>query len=145
ATAGESTWEARFAPNTLWTAPGAKSGSDYVATSSASTFVTGLGRYSFGPSAQLLSDVQSWIANPGQNFGWILISDSEQVQKTARRFASREAITNMPALTITFTVPGNTPPSIAQQPQSQTVAQGTRATFTVSAVGSAPLSYQWTL
>jgi formylglycine-generating enzyme required for sulfatase activity len=36
------------------------------------------------------------------------------------------------------------PPSIASQPQSQTVSLGRAATFTVSATGTAPLSYQWT-
>src|SRR5437764_603812 len=36
------------------------------------------------------------------------------------------------------------PPAILSQPQSQTVAAGQSATFGVSAVGSDPLSYQWT-
>jgi hypothetical protein len=35
------------------------------------------------------------------------------------------------------------PPSISVQPQSQTVAAGTRATLSVAAAGSPPLSYQW--
>ncbi|HEY9172364.1 MAG TPA: PQQ-binding-like beta-propeller repeat protein [Verrucomicrobiae bacterium] len=34
-------------------------------------------------------------------------------------------------------------PSIAVQPQSRTNAPGTTATFTVGALGTAPLSYQW--
>ena len=37
----------------------------------------------------------------------------------------------------------NTPPTIAQHPQSRTNAVGTTATFSVAASGSAPLSYQW--
>jgi len=36
-----------------------------------------------------------------------------------------------------------TPPSITMQPQSQTVAAGATATFTVVASGSLPLQYQW--
>ncbi|HSH16920.1 MAG TPA: immunoglobulin domain-containing protein, partial [Verrucomicrobiae bacterium] len=40
-------------------------------------------------------------------------------------------------------LPSGTPPSITGQPQSQIVGLGDNATFTVSAVGSAPLSYQW--
>ena len=36
-----------------------------------------------------------------------------------------------------------TPPTITAQPQDQTVAAGSTATFTVTASGSAPLSYQW--
>lgn|GEM_PF-932053 len=35
------------------------------------------------------------------------------------------------------------PPAITAQPQSQTVPVGTNVTFTVIAVGAAPLSYQW--
>ncbi len=44
-----------------------------------------------------------------------------------------------------FTVPTPTPkaPRITVQPQSQTVAAGTNVTFTVSATGTPPLSYQW--
>jgi hypothetical protein len=37
------------------------------------------------------------------------------------------------------------PPSIVTQPQSQTAALNGQATFTVSAAGTAPLTYQWTL
>jgi hypothetical protein len=37
----------------------------------------------------------------------------------------------------------NTPPAITAQPTSQTVIVGQAATFTVTATGTAPLSYQW--
>jgi len=37
----------------------------------------------------------------------------------------------------------NTPPNITSQPQSQTVTGGNSATFTVTATGGSPLSYQW--
>jgi len=36
-----------------------------------------------------------------------------------------------------------TPPTITTQPQSQTAAPGTMVTFSVTATGSTPLSYQW--
>lgn len=42
---------------------------------------------------------------------------------------------------VVFT-PGS-PPTILIQPQSQSVAFGSNATFTVSATGGSPLSYQW--
>jgi hypothetical protein len=35
------------------------------------------------------------------------------------------------------------PPAITQQPQNQTVAAGTNVVFSVTATGTAPLSYQW--
>ena len=37
----------------------------------------------------------------------------------------------------------NVPPSLTAQPQSQTVNAGNTATFSVTATGTAPLSYQW--
>src|SRR4029077_610241 len=37
----------------------------------------------------------------------------------------------------------NVPPSITTQPASQTVTAGQTATFSVTATGTAPLSYQW--
>jgi hypothetical protein len=39
--------------------------------------------------------------------------------------------------------PSPVPPSITSQPQSVTVNQGQNAAFSVSATGTAPLSYQW--
>src|SRR5262249_30183475 len=43
-------------------------------------------------------------------------------------------------LTVTTT---NVPPSITAQPQPLTVNQGSNATFSVTATGTVPLSYQW--
>jgi hypothetical protein len=40
-------------------------------------------------------------------------------------------------------VPPNTAPTITVQPQDATIGLGDSATFTVSAAGSAPLTYQW--
>src|SRR5512140_2624488 len=49
-----------------------------------------------------------------------------------------------PALLIRYNgTPSNNPPSITQQPTDQTVAEGQTATFTVAAIGSGTLSYQW--
>jgi endonuclease/exonuclease/phosphatase family metal-dependent hydrolase len=44
---------------------------------------------------------------------------------------------------VSGTVSSNTAPAISNQPQSQTVSPGSNATFTVTATGTAPLSYQW--
>jgi glucose/arabinose dehydrogenase len=45
--------------------------------------------------------------------------------------------------TVTRITFGATPPGITTQPQSQTVAAGGSATFSVVATGAPPLSYQW--
>src|SRR5439155_25295875 len=47
------------------------------------------------------------------------------------------------SLVATLTV--RVPPSITQQPASLVVTQGNSATFSVTATGDAPLSYQWRL
>ena len=39
--------------------------------------------------------------------------------------------------------PGSTLPGISRQPKSQTLAAGANATFTVAAVGTPPLGFQW--
>jgi Immunoglobulin domain len=39
----------------------------------------------------------------------------------------------------------NVPPDISAQPQSKTVKAGSNVTFTVTATGTAPLAYQWSL
>jgi hypothetical protein len=47
---------------------------------------------------------------------------------------------------ITFTISGGggaTPPAITSQPLSKSVAAGTNVSFSVTATGTAPLSYQW--
>lgn len=51
------------------------------------------------------------------------------------------ATSSPPAVLTVSAVP--TPPSITAQPQNQTVSQSSNATFTVTAAGSTPLSYQW--
>jgi Immunoglobulin domain/Immunoglobulin I-set domain len=53
-------------------------------------------------------------------------------------------ITSNPAtLTVTTAPPTATAPTITKQPVSQTVAAGQTATFSVTAAGTGPLSYQW--
>ena len=58
-------------------------------------FINGLGSYTFGPNTNLVADVQQWLLNPATNFGWALISESENTLFTARRFGSREDTTEI--------------------------------------------------
>ena len=48
-------------------------------------------------------------------------------------------------LTYQDLTPTNEPPTITQQPLSQTALAGQRVTFTVGASGTPPLSFQWRL
>ena len=103
ATAGESTWNFRIQPSASWSQPGAAAPDDFVPSSSASTPVANVGPYEFNSTPGLVADVQSWLANPGHNFGWILLSQSERTPETARRIATREAGDRSPVLTIEYT------------------------------------------
>jgi hypothetical protein len=47
------------------------------------------------------------------------------------------------AITVTISGGGATPPAISAQPQSLTVSNGASTSFSVTAGGTAPLSYQW--
>jgi len=102
---GEATWSARFYPATLWSVAGGGSPVDYVATPSASQYVTTEGSYNFGSTSALLADVQAWLTNSAVNFGWFLISEDEFDFDTAQLFASREDTANSPKLVIEYTLP----------------------------------------
>jgi len=85
---GETTWNDRIFPSVPWSSPGAAAPSDFLTTATSTCQTSGVGRYTF---TNLLQDVEFWRADPGANFGWILISQDEGTRATARRFASRES------------------------------------------------------
>jgi hypothetical protein len=104
---GEATWGARFHPSTLWDTPGGQLGVDFASVASATTSenVPGFGTADFAAAPDLVADVRRWLADPGNNFGWLLKSDSEDTPFTARRFGSREGVSGKPVLTIDAIVP----------------------------------------
>ena len=87
-----------------------------------------------------MADVQAWVNTPGNNAGWLLISEDEVTAKTARHFATREDANNAPVLTVVFTLP---PPVILREPQDQTADETGTASFSVVADGVPPLRFQW--
>ncbi|MEM9990161.1 MAG: DNRLRE domain-containing protein, partial [Bacteroidota bacterium] len=101
ATAGDATWLHRYYPDQFWETPGG----DFEAEASATaTNVSSIGEVVW-QSEQLLQDVQNWVSNPEQNFGWAILSD-ETIQRSAKRFASREGRADLaPILQITWTLP----------------------------------------
>lgn len=86
----DATW-ANATAGVPWTAPGGQAGTDYSMSTSATRLVTFGGPYDFGPSAQLAADVQTWLANPGTNYGWMLKAGNELLARTARHFGSSES------------------------------------------------------
>jgi hypothetical protein len=105
ANTGETTWNHRFYPATSWIVPGGGISNDFSSTVSASLLWSGVGTYTFTSTSNLVADVQQWVANPATNFGWIFISESENVAQTARRIGSREDTNNTPSLLVQYVVP----------------------------------------
>jgi hypothetical protein len=105
ATAGESTWNARILGTANWTTPGALG--EVAAPPSATVAVSATHNaiYSWsGPG--MVADVQFWISNPLQNFGWLLKSQDEVNDRTVRGFGSRESA-DKPVLVLGYTQPGS--------------------------------------
>jgi hypothetical protein len=102
---GEATWNDRFAfeAGGNWSIPGAGSPTDFSSVLSASAFTDGEGRLKFASTSNLVEDVRFWLNNPTKNYGWILISDAEDVPQTVTHFGSREDPTNAPILVVDST------------------------------------------
>jgi spore coat protein A len=103
-TTDDATWKHTFYDTQFW----ASDGGDYQATASANANVGGNGFYDWSSGA-MVADVQHWLDNPAQNYGWIVIGN-ESTNKTAKRFDSLQNgnESRRPALTIDFTPPAST-------------------------------------
>jgi hypothetical protein len=77
ASAGEASWNDRLKGTAPWTIPGGQTGADFSSTFSATAPVSGLGNVTFDSVPGLIADVQAWVANAGTNYGWVLMSQSE--------------------------------------------------------------------
>jgi VCBS repeat-containing protein len=99
-TQGDATWIHSSFESQLWNNPGG----DFDSSPSATTAVDAEGAYVW-TSVELLDDVQDWIDNPSENFGWILLTD--ETTTSAKRFDSRENGTteNEPRLVVEYTIP----------------------------------------
>jgi hypothetical protein len=108
ATPNDATWRHRFFDMIFWT----NEGGDFSATVSASQSVGPIGQYTW-TAAQMVADVQSWLDDPGGNFGWLVLGD-ESTNVTTKRFDSRES-SSPPMLTIQF-IPG---PRVTPSPRAR--------------------------
>lgn len=85
---GDATWTANKLGTSLWTTPGALGNTNGVASASTQIqggLATGGAQnqtFTWGTNAQLVADVQSWLANPLSNFGW-LIKNVDEVDNPA--------------------------------------------------------------
>ncbi len=96
---GDATWRHNFFSNSTWT----NVGGDFRAGPSATTNVDASNRQYLWTSGTLVSDVQGWVSNPSENFGW-LIRGGEAADTTAQRFNSGENTSNPPRLTVTYDI-----------------------------------------
>ncbi len=101
-TPGSATWIHTFFSGSTWS----NVGGDSSVTLSASQSVASNGSYSWS-STQMASDVQDWLDNPSNNFGWLLLGD-ETVIRTAKRFNSRENGIAPPVLSLKASEPPDT-------------------------------------
>ena len=98
ALAGDATWTNNFSGTSTWSA----AGGDFIGGASASQSIGAVGDYDWNSTATTVADVQGWLDNPSQNFGWVLIGD-EGVAGSAKRFNSGDNAANQPMLTIDYT------------------------------------------
>jgi hypothetical protein len=101
AVAGESTWLFRDFPSVPW----AQAGGDFDPAPSFTFQLPTSGSVTSAPEVGLIADLESWIANPSSNFGWLLKTD-ESASGTARRCSSLQAAANRPTLQIYYLRPG---------------------------------------
>ncbi len=80
---GDATWLHTASPGSFW----ASAGGDFVAASSGSSLVGGVGSYTWGSTAGMVADVQTWL-DSGDNCGWLLMGN-EATDEPAKRFDSR--------------------------------------------------------
>lgn len=109
ASAGDATWNARFynappaTPSLLWASPGG----DFQATPSytAAMGVT-IGTLNLPATPGLVADVSDWLANPGNNQGWIVIGpEGLGLEYKARRVDSI-------SLTVNYELAATTVPAL---------------------------------
>jgi len=131
AVTGDATWTARILGTANWTVAGALS--DAAATASASTPVGSTLNATYQWSgAGLVSDVQLWLGNSSQNFGWLLRSQDEGIARTVRGFASRENGANVPTLQIGYTPPPTPSLTITNPPENSVFGNTDRVTIGAS-------------
>lgn len=104
----DATWSHRLFNVAQW----ATEGGTFSAVASGVKTIGGTGVYVFD-DPPLADDVRSWIANPAQNFGWILVGDN--VTAGAKQFASGENAD--PALRPKLSITYNGAPSLTRREQ----------------------------
>ncbi|MCH7526106.1 MAG: DNRLRE domain-containing protein [Planctomycetes bacterium] len=101
---GDATWIHTFFDTAFW----ANVGGDFSLNASAVQIIGDLGFYTWESTEGLVADVQAWLNDPLNNFGWLLLADETNFP-TAKRFDTKDHIDPdvHPVLTVEFTPPGD--------------------------------------
>jgi len=99
ATTGDATWLHTFFNTSFWSTPGGA----YSPTPSSSQSVADTGRYTWGSTSGMISDVQMWQDTPSSNFGWMILGNESALQ-TAKRFDGKDNLNPAvrPELIVTY-------------------------------------------
>ena len=134
---GEATWVHTVFDTEFWTAPGG----DFTPGARATTSVAGAGTYTWS-SANVLADTQSWLDDPDNNFGWLLLGD-ESTGGTVKQFASDESASAgaRPVLAVVYSLNGGPGGPVLGTIGDQTVDEGQMLELELTAVdtGNNPL------
>lgn len=103
---GDVTWCDREVGSAEWSSPGGDYGPEVVG----SVLMTDVGPYEVPSSPSMVAAVQAWLDQPSTNYGWLLRGgEGFGSVPSAKRLASREAISGGPMLTVTYSVPQTSP------------------------------------
>ena len=97
---GDVTWTQRVFDSEDWSSPGG----DFFPVASATTTVGAIGSYTWS-SSTLVADVQKWLDNPTEDFGWMVRSGDEGSSRRTKRFDSKdnEKPEGRPVLVVEYT------------------------------------------
>ena len=126
----DATWLHTFYNSVFWTTPGG----DFSANASATTGVSTTNMAYTWAGSGLIADVQGWISNPVNNFGWVIIGEEVNAGH-AQRFNTRENTTSPPQLTVTYVVgtPSPSPTTTGTPTATATTTPTATATATATA------------
>ncbi len=101
---GDCSWAWASSNGALGGTPWNDEGGSFQSVASATSSTTVMGMQSW-TSETLRADVESWLANPNENFGWFLLGD-ETVAGTSRRLDSAHAVVGgfLPSLQLEYTL-----------------------------------------
>lgn len=104
AEAGDVTLTHNLYPSSTWNTPGG----DFVSSPSAVTNAGGSLLVTW-TSAQMIAEVQAWLNNPNQNFGWMVRGDETLLGEAVRLVSSNNdtdaVVTDRPTLVVQYEIP----------------------------------------